>query len=366
MEGMELNPKFWSGKRVFLTGHTGFKGSWLSLWLQHMGAEVTGYALAPPTKPNMYEMAKVDKGMESVIGDVRDKEKLVSSLLRAEPEIVIHMAAQPLVRRSYIDPVETYSTNVMGTVHLLEAVRGCRSVRSVVNVTTDKCYENKEWIWPYKENETLGGYDPYSSSKACSELVTAAYRSSYFNASNFKDHQVAVATARAGNVIGGGDWSTDRLVPDILAAFSRGEPVMIRNPHAVRPWQHVLEPLRGYLTLAECLFMDGASYAEAFNFGPVEDEAQPVEWIVRQLASKWGDSAMWRVDGANHPHEASMLRLDISKALHQLAWRPVLDLNAGLQLTVNWIRANIDGQDMHAFTVAQINDYQARVATSLA
>jgi CDP-glucose 4,6-dehydratase len=302
--------------------------------------------------------------MRSIIGDIRDSVKLISAVREVAPHIVIHMAAQPLVRRSYADPVETYTTNVMGTVHLLEAVRQCNSVRAVVNVTTDKCYENREWLWPYRENEAMGGYDPYSSSKGCAELVTAAYRNSYFNTNDFAQHQVALASARAGNVIGGGDWAQDRLVPDIMAAFARNEPVLIRNPHAVRPWQHVLEPLRGYLMLAERLFIDGSSYAEAFNFGPREDDVQSVDWIVRQLAVEWSDSAMWRVDGANHPHEASMLRLDISKALHQLAWRPVLDLNAGLQLTVNWIRADIDGQDMHAYTVAQINDYQARVATS--
>jgi CDP-glucose 4,6-dehydratase len=354
-----VNPSFWRGKRVFLTGHTGFKGGWLSLWLQQMGAELTGYALQPPTQPNLFEKARVDAGMMSIIGDIRDGAKLSAAVREAAPDIVIHMAAQPLVRRSYVDPVETYSTNVMGTVHLLEAVRQCTSVRAVVNVTTDKCYENREWLWPYRENEAMGGYDPYSSSKGCAELVTAAYRNSYFNA---KSH--ALASARAGNVIGGGDWAEDRLVPDILGAFSRGEPVMIRNPHAVRPWQHVLEPLRGYLTLAERLFTEGASYAEAFNFGPREDDAQPVEWIVRQLAAKWGDSAVWRLDGANHPHEASLLRLDMSKAAHRLAWRPALNLEAGLQLTVDWARADLDGQDMHVYTNAQINDYQTRVAVS--
>ena len=355
---------FWRGKRVFLTGHTGFKGSWLSLWLQQLGAELTGYSLQPPTQPSLFDKAVVGREMRSIIGDIRDSVKLISAVREVAPHIVIHMAAQPLVRRSYADPVETYTTNVMGTVHLLEAVRQCNSVRAVVNVTTDKCYENREWLWPYRENEAMGGYDPYSSSKGCAELVTAAYRNSYFNTNDFAQHQVALASARAGNVIGGGDWAQDRLVPDIMAAFARNEPVLIRNPHAVRPWQHVLEPLRGYLMLAERLFIDGSSYAEAFNFGPREDDVQSVDWIVRQLAVEWSDSAMWRVDGANHPHEASMLRLDISKALHQLAWRPVLDLNAGLQLTVNWIRADIDGQDMHAYTVAQINDYQARVATS--
>lgn len=359
LEGVELNSDFWSGKRVFLTGHTGFKGSWLSLWLQQLGAELTGYALQPPTLPNLFEKARVGAGMTSIIGDIRDGGKLLASVSKAKPDVVIHMAAQPLVRLSYADPVETYSTNVMGTVHLLEAVRVCESVRAVVSVTTDKCYENREWLWPYRENEALGGYDPYSSSKGCAELVTAAYRNSYFNAKSHDQHQLALASARAGNVIGGGDWSADRLVPDILSAFSRGEPVMIRNPHAVRPWQHVLEPLRGYLMLAERLFTDGAPYAEAFNFGPVEDDAQPVEWIVRQLASKWGNSALWHLDDGPHPHEASLLRLDISKAAYRLAWRPVLNLDAGLQLTVDWTRANIDGQDMHSFSLAQIRYYQA-------
>jgi len=359
-----MTPNFWRGKRVFMTGHTGFKGSWLSLWLQQLGAELTGYSLRPPTQPSLFDKAVVGREMRSIIGDIRDSAKLMSAVRDASPDVVIHMAAQPLVRRSYADPVETYSTNVMGTVHLLEAVRQCDSVRAVVNVTTDKCYENRDWLWPYRENEAMGGYDPYSSSKGCSELVTAAYRNSYFNANDFAQHQVALASARAGNVIGGGDWAQDRLVPDIMAAFARNEPVLIRNPHAVRPWQHVLEPLRGYLMLAERLFIHGSSYADAFNFGPREDDVQPVGWIVRRLAVEWSDSAMWRVDGANHPHEASTLRLDISKASHQLAWRPVLDLNAGLKLTVNWIRANIDGQDMRSYTVAQINDYQAQVATS--
>nr|WP_315463732.1 CDP-glucose 4,6-dehydratase [uncultured Rhodoferax sp.] len=364
LEGLGVNLSFWRDKRVFLTGHTGFKGGWLSLWLQQLGAELTGYALQPPTQPNLFEKARVGAGMTSIIGDMRDGAKLMAALRDAAPDIVIHMAAQPLVRRSYLDPVETYSTNVMGTVHLLEAVRQCASARAVVNVTTDKCYENREWLWPYRENEAMGGYDPYSSSKGCAELVTAAYRNSYFNANTFTQHRMALASARAGNVIGGGDWAEDRLVPDILGAFARGEPVGIRNPHAVRPWQHVLEPLRGYLTLAERLFVDGTSFAEAFNFGPREDDAQPVDWIVRQLAIKWGDSAKWQVDGANHPHEASLLRLDVSKAAHRLAWRPELNLDAALQLTVDWTRANLDGQDMHVFTGTQISDYQTRVAVS--
>ena len=358
LEGLGVNPSFWRSKRVFLTGHTGFKGGWLSLWLQQLGAVVTGYALQPATTPNLFEKAHVGAGMTSIIGDIRDGARLQAAVGDASPDIVFHMAAQPLVRRSYVDPVETYSTNVMGTVHLLEAVRQCTSVRAVVNVTTDKCYENREWLWPYRENEAMGGYDPYSSSKGCAELVTAAYRNSYFNANDYAHHRLGLATARAGNVIGGGDWSDDRLIPDVLRAFSRGEPVMIRNPHAVRPWQHVLEPLRGYLTLAERLFTDGASYAEAFNFGPREDDARTVQSIVSQLAVRWGDIAVWILDGGNHPHEASLLRLDVSKAAHRLAWRPILALDSGLELTVDWALAERDGQDMHAFTLAQINDYQ--------
>jgi CDP-glucose 4,6-dehydratase len=359
-----MTPSFWRGKRVFLTGHTGFKGSWLSLWLQHLGAELTGYSLQPPTQPSLFDKASVGHGMRSIIGDIRDSVKLISAVREAAPHIVIHMAAQPLVRRSYADPVETYSTNVMGTVHLLEAVRQCDSVRAVVNVTTDKCYENREWLWPYRENEAMGGYDPYSSSKGCAELVTAAYRNSYFNTNDFAQHQVALASARAGNVIGGGDWAQDRLVPDIMAAFARNEPVLIRNPHAVRPWQHVLEPLRGYLTLAERLFIDGSSYAEAFNFGPREEDAQPVEWIVRNIAAKWGSSSVWNVDLGAHPHEASSLRLDISKASYRLNWRPVLNLDTALQLTVDWTRADLENKDLHVLTLAQINDYQARFAAS--
>ena len=364
LEGLGVNPSFWRSKHVFLTGHTGFKGGWLSLWLQQLGAVVTGYALQPPTTPNLFEKAHVGAGMTSIIGDIRDGARLQAAVGDASPDIVVHMAAQPLVRRSYIDPVETYSTNVMGTAHLLEAVRQCASVRAVVNVTTDKCYENREWVWPYRENEAMGGYDPYSSSKGCAELVTAAYRNSYFNVKDYAQHRLALASARAGNVIGGGDWAENRLVPDILRAFSSGEPVMIRNPQAVRPWQHVLEPLRGYLILAERLFTNGASYAEAFNFGPLEDDAQPVEWIVIQLAAKWGEAAAWSLDVADHPHEASLLRLDVSKAAERLAWRPILDLDSGLQLTVDWARAARDGQDMHAFTLAQINDYQNRNAVT--
>lgn len=357
-----MNPAFWQGKRIFLTGHTGFKGSWLSLWLQQLGARVTGYALPAPTQPSLFELARVAQGMASVIGDIRDGSTLAAAMRDAAPEIVIHMAAQPLVRRSYVDPVETYSTNVMGTVHLLEAVRQCSSVRAVVNVTTDKCYENKEWVWAYRENEPMGGYDPYSNSKGCAELVSAAYRNSFFNPEKYSQHQVALATARAGNVIGGGDWAADRLIPDILTAFAQNRPVTIRNPHAIRPWQHVLEPLRGYLTLAERLYRDGAAFAEAFNFGPRGDDAKPVEWIARQLAAQWGEGAAWRIAAGEHPHEATFLKLDISKAAHRLDWHPLLNLEQALGLTVDWARGLQRGDDLRALTLSQINAYQARAA----
>jgi CDP-glucose 4,6-dehydratase len=364
MEGVVVNPSFWRSKKVFLTGHTGFKGSWLSLWLQQLGAEVAGYALQPPTNPSLFEVARVEQGMKSIIGDIRDGAMLTNAMRQAAPEIVIHMAAQPLVRRSYVDPVETYSTNVMGTVHLLESVRQTQSVRAVVNVTTDKCYENKEWVWGYRESEPMGGFDPYSSSKGCAELVTAAYRNSFFNPAKYSEHQVGLATARAGNVIGGGDWAEDRLIPDILAAFEKAQPVVIRNPHATRPWQHVLEPLRGYLALAEKLHTEGPAFGEGWNFGPHSDDARPVEWIVRQIAQKWSPAASWKIDAGDHPHEANYLKLDISKAHHRLAWQPAMRLEQALGLIVDWARGKQAGADLRALTLAQIQAYQAHALTS--
>jgi len=353
-----MNGEFWRGKRVLLTGHTGFKGSWLSLWLQSMDAQVVGYALAPPTEPSLFEVAGVGAGMTSVIGDIRDLEHLRAVFAEHKPEIVIHMAAQPLVRYSYAEPVETYSTNVMGTVNLLEAVRGTPGVKAVVNVTTDKCYENREWAWGYRENEAMGGYDPYSSSKGCAELVTAAYRNSFFNSATFNvKHSTAIASARAGNVIGGGDWAEDRLIPDIMRAITQGRSVTIRNPHAIRPWQHVLEPLSGYLKLAQKLYEEGAACAEGWNFGPNDEDAKPVQWIVEQLTQSWGEGASWLLDGGEHPHEAHYLKLDCSKAKSRLDWHPRWHLDDALAKIVAWQRSYQQGANMKTVTLEQIKIY---------
>jgi CDP-glucose 4,6-dehydratase len=358
MTTMAVDSAFWRGKRVLLTGHTGFKGGWLSLWLQSLGAELQGYALAPPTTPNLYTEARVADSMASTLADVRDLAALQAVMAAFRPEIVIHMAAQPLVRLSYDDPVGTYATNVMGTVHLLEAVRQTPGVKAVVNVTTDKCYENREWVWGYREDEPMGGYDPYSNSKGCSELVTSAYRRSFFQAGG-----PAVASARAGNVIGGGDWAADRLVPDALKAFEREQAVVIRNPHATRPWQHVLEPLWGYLLLAQHLYEQGAACAEAFNFGPHDEDARPVQWIVEHLAERWGRGARWQRDGASHPHEANYLKLDISKARARLGWQPRWRLAQALEHIVTWHQAWLAHDDVRALCLQQIAAYTAATAT---
>jgi len=352
-----MNLQFWAGKRVFLTGHTGFKGSWLSLWLQTLGAELTGYALAPPTNPSLFDIARVADGMRTIIGDIRDLELIKKAMLETKPEMVIHLAAQPLVRYSYENPVATYATNVMGTVHLLEAVRSVNSVKAVVIVTTDKCYENREWVWGYRENEAMGGYDPYSNSKGCAELVTAAYRSSFFNPADYTTHGVALASARAGNVIGGGDWAQDRLIPDIISAFTQNKSVLIHNPTAIRPWQHVLEPLRGYLMLAEKLYTDGVAFAEGWNFGPNDSDAKNVEWIVNDLASQLGNGATWVVDQSINPHEAHYLKLDISKAKGQLGWYPALSLSEALRMIVDWYIAYNKQSDMREVVLKQIATY---------
>ncbi len=356
-----MKTDFWQGKRILITGHTGFKGSWLSLWLQSMGANVVGYALSPPTNPSLFEVANVEQGMTSVIGDIRDLDHLKVVFLEHQPEIVIHMAAQALVRHSYLEPVETYSINVMGTVNLLEAVRCSKGVKAVVNVTSDKCYENREWVWGYRENEAMGGYDPYSNSKGCAELVISAYRNSYFPSGMYKHHGVAIASGRAGNVIGGGDWALDRLVPDIVKSFEAGEVVNIRYPNAIRPWQHVLEPLHGYLMLAERLYVEGVDFAEAWNFGPNDEDEKPVSYLVEELTKFWGEGARWNLDAASHPHEANYLKLDISKARVRLGWQPVLRLDDSLQLIFDWSKCWQAGGNMRDITIKQIKDYQDKL-----
>lgn len=354
MEGVEVSPDFWHGKRVFLTGHTGFKGGWLSLWLQSMGAEVYGYALNPPTDPSLFTVAKVGEGMaRSEIADIRDADRLRSAMQAARPEIVFHLAAQPLVRYSYVQPVETYAVNVMGTVHLLEAVRATPSVKAIVNVTTDKCYENREWVWGYRENEAMGGFDPYSSSKGCAELVTAAYRRSFIESAG-----IALASVRAGNVIGGGDWAEDRLIPDFLRAMDAGRTLIIRSPQATRPWQHVLEPLSGYISLAEHLYADGMKFAEAWNFGPRDEDARPVSWIVEKMAEMRPD-VRWECDSKPQPHEANFLKLDSSKARQRLDWCPRWDLQIALQKTVHWHEDWKMNKDPRSITLEQISVYQS-------
>lgn len=349
---------FWSGKRVFLTGHTGFKGSWLTLWLQQMGATVKGFALAPDTAPSLFEEARIGETMDSQFGDIRDLEAVRASITSFGPDILIHMAAQPLVRLSYRDPVGTYATNVMGTVHVLEGARAVPGLKAIVSVTTDKCYENKEWVWGYREDEPMGGHDPYSNSKGCAELVSAAYRSSFFS----EPEAPALATARAGNVVGGGDWAEDRLIPDILRAFGDGRPVPIRNPLATRPWQHVLEPLSGYLTLAQALWEGGSDYAEGWNFGPRDEDARPVQWIVEHMVERWGTGASWEPDAGFHPHEARFLKLDISKARERLRWHPRWNIETTLARIVDWHKAWVAGEDMRYRCLAEIESYQAAAA----
>lgn len=346
-----------------MTGHTGFKGSWLSLWLTRLGAKVTGYSLPPSTTPNLFETCKIESVIEkSIIGDIRNLELLEQSLKEARPQIVIHMAAQPLVTESYINPVETYMVNVMGTVNLLEAIRRTdNNIKAVINVTTDKCYENKEWHWGYRENEPMGGYDPYSSSKACSELVTSSYRNSYFNSENYEKHGVAIATARAGNVIGGGDWSNNRLVPDIVKSLLNNSPIIIRNPDSIRPWQHVLEPLGGYLVLAEKLYLYGCEYAEPWNFGPKDDDARTVQWIVERFCSKWGNGkASFQIRRDNQFHEAHYLKLDWSKAKYKLGWAPKWSLEQSIEKIIEWNYAYMNERDMREVCENQILEYISR------
>ena len=358
-----MKPEFWRGRRVFVTGHTGFKGSWLCLWLQELGAKVTGYALAPSTQPNMFQLCNVAQGMTSVAGDIRDFPHLQRTMAEAKPEVVFHLAAQPLVRASYQEPVETFHINVMGAVHLLEAVRRTKGIRSLVLITSDKCYLNREWFWSYREKSTLGGDDPYSSSKACVELVFSAYSQSFFHREQYQEHDLALATARAGNVIGGGDWARDRLVPDILHSLMANRPVEIRSPHAIRPWQHVLEPLHGYLSVAEHLYDDGLPFCGNWNFGPFERSEKTVSWVVNQLYTRWGTDMKWHHDTRRHPHENTYLKLDSSKARTLLGWVPELDLETTLEWIVEWTRKFQERVDMRAFTVRQIRRFASLVQT---
>ncbi len=352
------NSSFWNGRRVFITGHTGFKGAWLSLWLHSLGAKVKGYALTPPTKPSFFELCRIGELVESEIGDIRNFKKLKSAVISFNPEIIIHMAAQPIVRESYLKPVDTYEINVMGTVNLLESARFCPGIKAIVNVTTDKCYDNNEWVWGYRENEPMGGYDPYSSSKACSELVTSAYRNSFFNSDTYGlKHNVALASARAGNVIGGGDWAVDRLLPDIFKSIISGEVVKIRNPNAIRPWQYVFEPLSGYLILAQKLYQEGSEFATSWNFGPEDSDARSVEYIVNSLCTLWADGSSYCLDNGKHPHEASYLKLDCSKAKTMLNWYPKWNIDMALEKSVEWYKAYRDGNDIRELCLTQIQQY---------
>ncbi len=349
-----VDPTFWRDRRVLITGHTGFKGAWLTLWLESMGARVTGFSLDIPTTPSLYELARVAEGIESIEGDIRDHDAIRAAVSAAEPEIVIHMAAQSLVRRSFAEPRETYETNVMGTVNVLDAVRTSGShVRAIVNVTSDKCYENREWEWGYREHEAMGGHDPYSSSKGCAELVASAFGRSFFS----EPDGTRLASARAGNVIGGGDWGAERLVPDIMRAALAGEEVRIRNPNSIRPWQHVLSPLSGYLVLAQSLW-GSAEHVGGWNFGPAEADARPVGWIMERMAELWPGELRSSLDDGPHPHEARYLKLDSSRARGQLGWRPLVGLDATLQSIVDWYRALDDGADMRALTLGQIGTLQ--------
>lgn len=358
---MKVNPQFWRGRRVFLTGHTGFKGSWLSLWLSTLGADVTGFALAPPTSPSLFEQARVETCIRSIQGDIRDFVHLKNAIAECRPEVVLHLAAQSVVRAGYEDPIETYSSNVLGTVHVLEAIRRLKLHCAIVNVTSDKCYENREWIWGYREDEAMGGHDPYSNSKGCAELVTNAYRSSFFMPEKLSDHGVALASARAGNAIGGGDWTSYQLIPDLMRAFLDRKACPIRNPSAYRPWQFVLEPLRGYLILAERLAEDGPRFASGWNFGPADADVRPVSWIADELAGLWGDGASWMLDPGAHPHEAHALKLDATKAAIGLDWRPVLPLKKALAWITDWYKAFCRGSDLKEFTLQQIQQYESLV-----
>lgn len=355
---MEEVVNVWQGRRVFLTGHSGFKGGWLSLWLTRRGAKIRGYSLDPITEPNMFTVSSVASVLDDVRGDTRDYAKLEAAMTEFAPEVVFHLAAQPIVWLSYNEPLTTFSTNVMGTAHVMEAIRKVPSVRAVVCITTDKVYQNQDWVWPYRETDPLGGHDPYSASKACSELVSASYRSSYFPVEKLDEHQVLLATARAGNVIGGGDWSPYRLIPDLVRAFQSQTSVLIRRPGATRPWQHVLEPLNGYIMLAERLLARQSQFATSFNFGPGYGDAWPVGRIADKVVELWGDGASWTRDSASAPYEDRFLQLDAGRARYEIGWRPRLRIETALEWTIAWYRAWKNGQNMTEFTWKQIEDYE--------
>lgn len=347
----QINESFWNGRKVFLTGHTGFKGSWLSIWLTELGAEVKGFSLKPKKSNNLFDIANISNFVQSDINDINDYDALTKSINIFKPEVVIHMAAQPLVLESYIEPINTYKTNVIGTANILEASRHCNSIKAILNITTDKCYENFEHDYAYKEDDQMGGHDPYSSSKGCAELVTTAYRKSFFNL-----NQCGLASVRAGNVIGGGDWSDDRLIPDILRSFEKEEIVTIRNPRAIRPWQHVLEPLSGYLNLIEKLYTEPQRYSSGWNFGPNETDVKSVEWIVKYMSELWPNS-LWKIDEKNKLHEAQLLRLDISKAKNELNWFPKWNIEKALKKIIEWHKLWLSDYDMYKICVNEIKEY---------
>lgn len=356
VEGLVMNAGFWRNKKVLLTGHTGFKGSWLALWLQELGAEVIGFSLQPPSEPNLFSIAHVADNMISITGDIRDFDLLKATFSQHQPEIIIHMAAQSLVRYSYHNPIETYATNVMGTVNVLEAARQVGKTKVIVNVTSDKCYENKEWPWGYREHDVLGGHDPYSNSKACAELVTAAFRNAY-HAAAVGQSQCGIASVRAGNVIGGGDWAQDRLIPDVVRGILNQSAIVLRYPQALRPWQHVLDPLQGYLQLAERMYANPNEFAQAWNFGPNDTDVQSVGWVVDTLLALWDKNLTWQQDQAATFHEATFLKLDSAKAKIKLGWKPRWNLAKALQETVSWYHAYQNKQNMREKTRAQINEF---------
>jgi CDP-glucose 4,6-dehydratase len=356
-----IDKEFWNGKKVFITGHTGFKGAWLCLWLHSLGAKITGYSLPPLTTPNMFDLCNIIDITHTIYGDIRNYETLLSALTVAEPDIIFHLAAQPIVTISYDNPIETYETNVMGTIYLFEAIRTLVSkknnIKAVINITSDKCYENNEYIWGYRETDPMGGYDPYSNSKSCSELITSSYRNSFFNPKSYNIHGVALASARAGNVIGGGDWSVNRLIPDCMSSLLNNEQIIVRNPHAIRPWQHVLEPLSGYLLLAQKLYIKGIEYAQGWNFGPYEEDAKPVSWIVNNICKKWGNNASYIIQKDALNHEAHYLKLDCSKSKHYLSWSPRWRIDFALDKVIEWNLAYRDKKNLRDLSLNEIKEF---------